>query len=670
VTAIFQLPKRILVGRPLQSQRLGDTLLPKRLALPVFCSDPLSSNAYATEEILLMLSLGGVTLLHLTWPVAAVVIALLIVVVASYRQTCHAYPNGGGAYAVSRANLGRNAALTAASALLVDYVLTVAVSVAAGVANIVSAVPALAPHAVAICLGMVAVLTLVNLRGVRESGRAFAVPTYGFVLVVFAMLTVGLVRFIGGDAPVAESASYHITATSGTGGLVVLLLAMRAFASGCTALTGVEAVSNGVPHFKPPKSKNAADTLAIMGALTVAMFAGITALALATHVRVAADPGQITGAPAGYEQRTVIAQIAGAVFGYHSLMFFAIQAFTAAILVLAANTAYNGFPILASILGNDGYLPRQFARRGDRLVFSNGVAILALLSVLLIWAFNASTTRLIQLYIIGVFVSFTLSQAGMVVHWTRRLHGTTERAARRSIHRSRAINAVGAVFTGLVLVIVLITKFTHGAWIVVLAMPLVFALMKAIQGHYAKVAIELRPSPAGVTLPSRIHAIVLVSKLHTPALRALAFARATRPTTLTALTVQTNPDETKALMRDWADRNIPVPLTVLDSPYRDVTGPVLDYVAGVRRQSPRDVVCVFIPEYVVGHWWEQLLHNQSALRLKARLLFQPGVMTTNVPWQLGSAEELEARVSPRTELADVEVPAEPAEATTGVKTAG
>jgi amino acid transporter len=665
VNDIFQLPKRILVGRPLQSQRLGDTLLPKRLALPVFCSDPLSSNAYATEEILLMLSLGGVTLLHLTWAVAAVVIALLIVVVASYRQTCHAYPNGGGAYAVSRANLGRNAALTAASALLVDYVLTVAVSVAAGVANIVSAVPALAPHAVAICLGMVVVLTLVNLRGVRESGRAFAVPTYGFVLVVFAMLAVGLARFMVGNAPIAESASYHVTATKGTGGLVVLLLAMRAFASGCTALTGVEAVSNGVPHFKPPKSKNAADTLAIMGGLTVAMFAGITALALATHVRVAADPGQITGAPAGYEQRTVIAQIAGAVFGYHSLMFFAIQGFTAAILVLAANTAYNGFPILGSILGNDGYLPRQFARRGDRLVFSNGVVILALLSSLLIWAFSASTTRLIQLYIIGVFVSFTLSQAGMVVHWSRKLDGTTDPASRRSMHRSRAINAVGAVFTGLVLVIVLITKFTHGAWIVVLAMPLVFALMKAIRGHYAKVAVELRPSPAGVTLPSRIHAIVLVSKLHTPALRALAFARATRPTTLTALTVQTNPEETRALMRDWADRNIPVPLTVLDSPYRDVTGPVLDYVTNVRRQSPRDVVCVFIPEYVVGHWWEHLLHNQSALRLKARLLFQPGVMTTNVPWQLGSAEQLEARVTRESELGAVEPPAEPAETTTG-----
>jgi amino acid transporter len=635
--------KRMLVGRPLRSERLAETLLPKRLALPVFCSDPLSSNAYATEEILLVLSLGGLALLHLTPAVAAVVVALLVVVVASYRQTCHAYPNGGGAYAVSRANLGRNASLVAASALLVDYVLTVAVSVVAGVANIVSAVPALAPHAVGIGVGLVALLAVVNLRGVRESGRAFAVPTYGFITVVFVMLAVGAARTLAGNAPVAESASLGVTATAHADGLLVLLLAMRAFASGCTALTGVEAVSNGVPSFQPPKSRNAATTLAVMGAVTIAMFVGITTLALVARVHVAPEASQLVGAPAGYEQRTVIAQVAGAVFGYDSAGFYAVQGFTAAILVLAANTAFNGFPILASILSRDGYLPRQFGRRGDRLVFSNGIVILAALSMLLIWLFDASTTRLIQLYIIGVFVSFTLSQAGMVRHWTRELRRPAPGIRPRGVRRSRAVNAVGAVFTGIVLVIVLISKFTHGAWIVVLAMPALFVMMRAVHRHYDRVAAELLPGPAGVVLPTSVHAVVLVSRLHSPTMQALAYARATRPATLEAMTVRTNPDETEDLVAEWAQREIPVPLTVLDSPYRDITRPVLDQVRGIRRDSPRDVVAVFIPEYVVGHWWEQLLHNQSALRLKARLLFTPGVMVTSVPWQLGSAEALAAR---------------------------
>jgi amino acid transporter len=641
---IIEVPKRLLVGQPLRNERMGETLLPKKLALPVFCSDPLSSNAYATEEILLMLSLGGLALLHMTPWVAAVVVALLTVVVASYRQTCHAYPNGGGAYAVSRANLGRDASLVAASALLVDYVLTVAVSVAAGVQNIVSAVPALAPHAVSVSVGMIVVLALMNLRGVRESGTAFAIPTYGFIAVVLIMIVTGLFRTLAGDPPTAESASIAVAPATHTGGLVVVLIAMRAFASGCTALTGVEAVSNGVPNFKPPKSRNAASTLSIMGALTVTMFAGITAIALIAKVHVADDAHRLIGAPAGYEQRTVIAQVAGSVFGgYHSIGFFMVQAFTAAILVLAANTAFNGFPILASLLGHDGFLPRQFSRRGDRLVFSNGIVILAALAGLLIWAFDASTTRLIQLYIIGVFVSFTLSQAGMVVHWTRKLRQAAPSETRHTMLRSRAINAVGAVFTGVVLVVVLITKFTHGAWIVVLAMPAVFLLMKGIRGHYDRLATELRPREAGVTLPALVHGIVLVSKLHTPTLRALAYAKATRPTTLSAVTVQTDPEEADDLLREWTERDIPVPLKILDSPYRDVTGPVLDYVKNIRRQSPRDLVAVFIPEYVVGHWWEQLLHNQSALRLKARLLFQPGVMVINVPWQLGSAELREAR---------------------------
>ncbi len=634
VTTLTFVPKRVLLGRPLRNENLHDELLPKRIALPVFCSDPLSSNAYATEEILLVLSIGGLAFLHLAPWVAAGVVALLVVVIASYRQTCHAYPNGGGAYAVSRENLGRRPALVAATALLVDYVLTVAVSVAAGVANIVSAFPALAPHAVALSLAFIGLLTLMNLRGVRESGRLFAVPTYGFIATVLLMIGVGLWRALTPGGLVAESAGFPITPEHQVSGILVIGLALRAFSSGCTALTGVEAVSNGVPGFRKPKADNAAATLAIMGSITVVMFIGITTLALLSDVHVVDNLQRLVGAPADYEQRTVIAQVASAVFGDGTILFFAVQTFTAAILVLAANTAYNGFPILSSILAADGYLPRQLYRRGDRLVFSNGVVILAVLAGALVYAFDASTTRLIQLYIIGVFVSFTLSQTGMVVHWTRLLAGPAADAG--GLHRKRAVNLVGALVTGLVLVVVLVTKFTHGAWIVVLAMPALYLLMQGIRTHYSHVADELRAGPGGVTLPARVHAIVPVSQLHAPTLRTLAFARATRPSTLRAVTVATNPAETAELEREWLERDVPVPLTVLESPYRDVTGPLLDYVASVRRDSPRDVVSVLIPEYVVRHWWEHLLHNQSALRLKARLLFRPGVMVTSVPWQLGA----------------------------------
>jgi hypothetical protein len=375
-----------------------------------------------------------------------------------------------------------------------------------------------------------------------------------------------------------------------------------------------------------------------MAVLALAMFVGITALALLTHVHLTVASSQLIGAPHGLEQQTVIAQLGHVVFG-SSFMFYLIQAFTAAILILAANTSFNGFPILASILSADGYLPRQLSRRGDRLVFSNGIVVLALLAIALIVAFDASTTRLIQLYVIGVFVSFTLSQLGLVRHWTRLLASGLTSAPRAKMKRARVLNAVGAVFTALVLVIVLVSKFTHGAWIVTIAMPLIFVTMRRIKRHYDAVAKELKPPPSGVTLPSRVHVVVLVSRLHTPTLRALAFARAMRPATLVALTVSTSSEESAALASEWSGLGLPVPLTMLDSPYRDITGPVLDYVRRIHRRSPRDVVCVVIPEYVVGHWWEHLLHNQSALRLKARLLFQPGVMVTSVPWQLESSRQ-------------------------------
>jgi amino acid transporter len=655
--------KRLVVGRPLRSDRLGEQLLSKRLALPIFASDPLSSVAYATQEILLVLTLGGLAYLYLAGWVALAVVALLAVVVVSYRQVVRAYPSGGGSYEVASRNLGRRAGLVVAAALMVDYVMTVAVSVAAGVDNIISAVPGLNPHRVAINIGVVVVLTAMNLRGVRESGRTFAVPTYLFIAGVLVMVAVGLARFAAGDAPVAESAGWQVRPHQlGLTGLALLLLALRAFASGCTALTGVEAISNGVPAFRPPKSENAARTLAAMGGLAITMFAGITALALIAKVHITDSACDLIGFPgncASVPQRTVIAQLAAAVFGGHgNIGFYYIQATTALILILAANTAFNGFPLLAAILAQDRFLPRQLHTRGDRLAYSNGIIVLAVVAGGLIYVFEGSVTRLIQLYILGVFTSFTLSQAGMLRHWNRALAVERDPALRRRIHRSRAINASGAVLTALVLAIVLATKFSHGAYLVVIAIPMLYATMSAIRAHYDRTGNELEPEPYGEILPARIHAVVLVSRLHRPTLRALAFARASRPDTLTALTVSTSTDEARALQARWAERGIPVPLTVLHSPYRDITGPVLGYVASLRHNAPRDLVAVYIPEYVVGHWWEHLLHNQSALRLKARLLFQRQVMVISVPWQLRSsrAEQKQTPVP----AADIAAPADAA----------
>jgi amino acid transporter len=644
--------KRLVVGRPLRSDRLGETLLPKRLALPIFASDPLSSVAYATQEILLVLTLGGLTYLFLTPWVALAVVVLLAVVVASYRQVVRAYPSGGGSYEVASRNLGRSAGLVVAAALMVDYVMTVAVSVAAGVDNIISAVPSLNPHRVIINLGFVVLLMAMNLRGVRESGRTFAWPTYLFIAGVLTLVAVGLGRAVFGAAPVAESAGWQVRPEHvGLTGLALALLTLRAFASGCTALTGVEAISNGVPAFKPPKAENAARTMLAMGVTAITMFAGITALALIAKVRVAENACDLVGFPGDCRtapQRTVIAQLAAAVFGGHSAGFFFVQATTALILILAANTAFNGFPLLGSILAQDRYLPRQLHTRGDRLAFSNGIIVLAVIAGALIWAYDGSVTRLIQLYILGVFTSFTLSQAGMVRHWNRALAGEHDPAVRRRLHRSRVINALGCAFTALVLVIVLATKFTHGAYLVVIAVPVLYALMRAVRGHYDRVSAELEPEPGGIVMPTRVHAVVLVSRVHRPTLQALAYAQATRPDTLTAVTVAISPDEVARLREQWADRDLPVRLTMLDSPYREITNPVLDYVTRLRDEGHRDLVVVYIPEYVVGRWWEQLLHNQSALRLKARLLFQRRVMVVSVPWQLESSHHRPRREPPAT----------------------
>jgi hypothetical protein len=484
---------------------------------------------------------------------------------------------------------------------------------------------------------------------------AFAAPTYLFATGVFVMIGTGLFRTLMGDAPVAESAKYHIVTQPGYGSLSVLALTfftLRAFSSGCTALTGVEAIANGVPAFRPPKARNAQLTLVAMGAIAVTMFMGLTALALITKVHIT-DPtnsschfSNITDC-ADKPQRTVIAQVASAVFGGpHSVGFFFVQATTALILVLAANTAFNGFPLLGSILARDKNLPAQLNNRGDRLAYSNGIVMLAVVAGGLIWIYEANVTRLIQLYIIGVFTSFTLGQSGMVRHWNRVMRTERDPKERRRIRSSRAINGFGASLSGVVLVIVIVTKFTKGAYLVLIAMPILYAIMRAINKHYTRVAHELATDDTGLMMPSRNHVIVLVSKVHKPTLRALAFAKATRPDTLTALTVNIEDEATRALQVDWERHDLPVALTVLESPYREVTRPLIDYIKKLRADRPRDVVSVFIPEYVVGHWWEQLLHNQQALRLKGRLLFQPGVMVTSVPWLLDSTAGLAQRPIP------------------------
>ncbi|WP_329043388.1 APC family permease [Streptomyces sp. NBC_00178] len=636
-----------MVGRALRSSELGEALLPKRVALPIFASDPLSSVAYATQEILLVLTLGGLAYVHFTPWIAAAVVALMTVVVLSYQQVVRAYPSGGGSYEVVSANLGERAGLVVGAALLVDYVMTVAVSVASGVDNIISAVPQLHAQRVPMALGFVALLALVNLRGVRESGRTFAAPTYLFVSGVLIMIATGLFRYLAGDAPVAESASYGIRPQEGDAqlaGVALVLLVLRAFSNGCTALTGVEAISNGVPAFRKPKSRNAAITLAAMGLIAVTMFVGVTTLAIVSKVHIADDACRLTGLGedcSTYQQRTVMAQVAAAVFGgERSVGFYYIQAATALVLVLAANTAFNGFPLLSSVLAQRRYLPRQLHSRGDRLAFSNGIVALAVTAGLLLWGFKASVTALIHLYILGVFTSFTLSQTGMVRHWNQLMSAGSDPALRRRQHIARVINAVGAVFTGLVLVVVLFTKFLDGAWLAVLAAGALWLLMRAIRGHYDRTTAELESTDphADLSSPSRVLAIVLVSNVHKPTLRALAYARASKPDRLEALTVAVDRDEARALEEQWQRFGIDVPpLKVLDSPYREVTRPVVDYVRSLSREGPRDMVGIYIPEYVVGRWWENLLHNQSALRIKARLRFTPGVMVISVPWQLISS---------------------------------
>jgi amino acid transporter len=647
VSKLSTAARRLVLGSPFRSDAMGHTLLPKRIALPVFASDALSSVAYAPEEIFLVLSVAGLSAYTMAPWIGLAVAAVMLIVIASYRQNVHAYPSGGGDYEVVTTNLGGTAGLTVASALMVDYVLTVAVSMASAMSNIGSAVPYIAQHKVLFAVAAILILASLNLRGIRESGTAFAIPTYAFMIGMYIMLAWGLIQiYVLGTPLRAESADFQIQSEHGdVMAFAMVFLVARAFSSGCAALTGVEAISNGVPAFRKPKSRNAASTLLLLGVIAVSLFMGIIMLAKETGVKMAERPHeQLIGAPPDYHQKTLVAQLADAVFHDFPVGLFAIAGVTALILILAANTAFNGFPVLGSILAQDRYLPRQLSTRGDRLAFSNGILFLAFAAIAFVIAFRAEVTALIQLYIVGVFVSFTLSQIGMVRHWTRLLRVETDPAERRSMHRARVINTIGCICTGTVLLVVVVTKFLAGAWIAILAMGALFAIMKMIHKHYAAVSRELEKEAAeegDVVLPSRNHAIVLVSNLHLPTLRALAYAKATRPDVLEAIHVSVDDREARELQSKWeASEDVTVPLKVIASPYRDITRPLLDYVKRITKESRRTVVTVFIPEYVVGHWWEQVLHNQSALRLKGRLLFEPQVMVTSVPWQLSSSDRL------------------------------
>lgn len=636
--------KRWIVGDPLPTSKLEGELLPKHIALPIFASDPLSSVAYAPQELLMILLIGGSAFLAFAPWIAACVVLLMIVVIASYRQLIKAYPSGGGDYEVAHKNLGEKAGVVVASALLVDYVMTVAVSVASSVDNIVSAIPELAPERVLIAVVGVIVLAAINLRGVRESGKAFAIPTYFFVGSVFIMIVVGIVRTIMGDAPVAESSEYWVQGES-IAQAAVLLLLLRSFASGCAALTGVEAIANGVPAFRLPKVKNAQRTLVLMGAIAITLFVGLIVMSFISGVHYAENSCDLQGF-ANCEtnpQRSLIAQIAAATFGNNTIAFFAVQAGTALVLLLAANTAFNGFPLLGSVLANDGYAPKSLQTRGDRLIYSNGVLALAAAAVAILVVFQANLTQLIQLYIIGVFVSFTLGQSGMVRHWLRELKLKPANANQMRI--SLTINITGALATGIVLVIVTITKFTHGAWIVFVAMPILFTLMIGVNRYYRDVTVELLPDKEIRFGAKGDHAIVLVGKLQKPILKALDYALAAQHSSIEAVHISISPEATKQLEREWVEHQVELPLRVVSSPYRDLAWPLIEHIRAYRAQHGPSVVTVYLPQFIVGHWWEHALHNHKARRLRQRLMLEHGVLIAVVPWLLDSSDLIYGRRS-------------------------
>ena len=657
--------KRFFVGSPMRTEQAVHERLNKKTALAVFSSDALSSVAYSTEAILLVLLAAGTAAIAYLPFIAVGITLLLGILVLSYRQTIHAYPSGGGAYIVAKDNLGTQAGLVAAASLLIDYILTVAVSVSAGVAAITSAVQGtrfafLHGHRVLLCLFFVAFIAVINLRGVRESGAFFAGPTYLFILSMLALIVVGFLRYWTTNVVMATPAEVYFDASVGTvashaltGGALLWLL-MRAFAAGCTALTGVEAISNGIPAFKQPESENAATTLTFMAVVMAVLILGSGFLAY-----------KLNAHPIGPEE-TLVSAMARHIFGV-GIPYYVLQAATAAILVLAANTSFADFPRLASLLAADRFLPRQLASRGDRLVFSNGVLMLAFFASILIVIFKGNEQAMLPLYALGVFISFTLSQAGMVIHWQRlRQADEAKRRIREEeeIHRTETpdtgaasheaerlqaierdaggnwalsivINAIGAGVSFVVLVVIAVTKFTHGAWAVILLIPLIVLLFRSIKEHYIDIARQL--STEGVVPKSSIakhRVLVPISGIHRGVIFALDYAKSIAPGHVTAVYVDFNEDATQKLREKWPRWGSGVELVILQSPYRSLTRPLLRYVERLSKESDNQMITVLLPEFVPAKWWHQLLHNQSSLLLKGALLFKKGVIVTSVPYHL------------------------------------
>jgi amino acid transporter len=618
---VYSALKRLVVGRPIPTTEQEDQRLPKTIALATFSSDAISSTAYATEEILFVVAVGGSSLLlglKTLVPISIVVALLLAIVVTSYRQTIFAYPSGGGSYIVSRENLGEYPSLVAGASLLVDYILTVAVSISAGVAAIIS-IPSFqgaVDRRVLLCLGLIAFITLANLRGLKESGTLFALPTYIYIVTLSILVGYGLFRTYFGHIGTVPFNPKEFEGKLRVGGSLGLFLILRGFSSGAVALSGVEAISNGVPAFRRPESKNAATTMLYMGVILGTLFFGVSVLA--HHLQ-----------PYPSHNETVISQMARAVLGDGPL-YVVLQFATAAILTLAANTAYADFPRLSSIIASDGYLPRQFANRGDRLVFSNGIVFLAVMAGLLIVAFGGLTNALIPLYAIGVFTSFTLSQAGMVRHH--------QRIREPHWQRNAIVNGVGAVATGIVTLVIATTKFKYGAWVPIVVVPLIIALFVAIKRHYTRVTGVLAITPAEVRTEAINHTVVvLVGRIHRGVLKALDYARSLRPQHLVAVYVCFDDDDREAIETQWQAFGITVPLEIVYSPYRELVGPIERYIDELDERWNNDTVTVVIPEFVVSRWYEHLLHNQSALILKGKLLFREGIVVTSVPYHVDAA---------------------------------
>ncbi|HJV37213.1 MAG TPA: APC family permease [Geothrix sp.] len=637
--------RRILLGRRLSSEETQHTKISNPVALAVFSSDALSSVAYATQEIMASLSstvghaLGagalagaaGYAMFGWSIPVALGIVALLAILAVSYRQTILAYPGGGGAYIVAMENLGDLAALTAGASLLLDYILTVAVSVSSGVAAITAALPALEGHNVALTLAAIGFIALMNLRGVKESGGLFAIPTYGFVISILVVLGYGTLKLViaGGPSPVQAQAA--VDQGTHLAGLTMAWVFMRAYSAGCTALTGVEAISNGTTAFRDPAGPNAAKTMLWMVGLLAVMFLGITLLAhrFGVTYQHSADPAVVAETLLSKLNKAILGDIS---HGFPKLVYYVVQGFTFAILVVAANTAFADFPRLAALQARDGFLPRQFASQGDRLVFSNGILILFFFSGVLVWLFHANTDILLPLYAAGVFMGFTISQTGMVAHW-RKVRG-------RHWHLKAAINGLGAITAFVVLLDIAVTKFIHGAWIVILLVPALVVVHFNIRRHYVGVKGKLAASRTDATLPTKHHALVLVNSIHRGVVQSLLYGRHVAGDRVEALTVDLGSDgvrESRAMEKlraDWTIYGMGVPLRCIPSPYRKVVEPILAEVERIRLAEPELVLTVILPEFIAPKWWQQFLHNQSALRIKAALLVKPGVIVTSVPMHL------------------------------------